>query len=372
MKRTDGLWLGTGVVLLAVAACAVESTGPEPPDPGAPGAAESGAAGHGTVVGSGAGALVRIRLPPGSGSDESPDAWTLQVGGRPVSLGDANTAAIVAVRRDDGSVDLHVQALTTAAPGDSYELLHLPSGQRWVGVLAPGMSTRIPLASVELRDSAGGGGGSQPLETAIAELAAHLRRRCAVELAVTAHHEIRLGGAEAVARGVFASDEEIALYVPETLAGALAGLPAQPRLRVLLAPWGKAVALTPMLYEFAGQRRLVPPVLTYDHTQPDPATARPATGAHLRFALVNVAPPSGPDRWPWPHLAVHELGHMLGLSHPVDTAGTDDDFRDNLMTGDHRSDDPPAGQAGPVHLSQRQCLLLALDLNGYADRAAAP
>lgn len=58
--------------------------------------------------------------------------------------------------------------------------------------------------------------------------------------------------------------------------------------------------------------------------------------------------------------AVHEIGHMFGLSHPEDTASKLDDCYENIMAPTS-SDFPECPERG-VHLIQRQCLLMGLDL----------
>lgn len=62
---------------------------------------------------------------------------------------------------------------------------------------------------------------------------------------------------------------------------------------------------------------------------------------------------------------MHELGHLLGLSHPDQTGDYSDDFTDNWMAGAHFYQRPLGSTGTFPSVSQRQCILLSLDLNHY-------
>lgn len=152
------------------------------------------------------------------------------------------------------------------------------------------------------------------------------------------------------------------------------------RLRLVMGPYFARIAHGSLLYENKGIQRESRSVWVYGGDRSDivgtsgsgvpadPAKLRPellvdrSNDCGLSFATVGWTEDSDLEKQA--NRAVHEFGHMFGLAHPEDTATRLDDCYGNMMSPSS-SNDPDCPDRG-VHLTQAQCLLMALDIRGYS------
>ena len=259
------------------------------------------------------------------------------------------------------------------APGDEVVVEHRSAGTRWTFVARTASGPRFTLHPIVLHDPDGSGTDADVLAE-ISSAWSTTEASCGIALQVEPTIAVTVDDPTELVRGITAIDEEerpADLIVPRSIDEVFdaAGVPDD-ALRVVIWPSASPLAATPRFYEFEGELNYAPTMLAYDGIENGEIVgAEPTTALRYRFALGNDQDSEGPDgeAWPWSVIIVHEIGHMLGLGHPDQTVDTSDDLTDNLMAGTH--DYPESyGEAGQfANVTQRQCLQLALDLNGYAD-----
>ncbi len=372
--------------------------------------------------------LIRVRLvdaPKFAATQERSSDWTFRVfradepQGIDVAMEDPDVAAVLGYRenKDSSSASvMYLQARMTIRDADRLEIKYLPQHQRWNIALHTAAPLTIPFATVHALK----GEAHAPCEPewdllketdqAIRDVA----QTCAVALKQQASHCANHPRMNTIMESIYTGFEDTIRFFHEyTISDASSGnsdpgdvvtiLDAfektDPALRLVVSNWGENQALGSLYevndayHDFSSQVLLVKPrpkftkqnVTLPERIQEDDAreayikrnTSDVSRDCGVRFATVNLQ--SNPFSyeeldagWSFGPTAVHELFHMLGGSHNINTATTGDDFINNLM-GVTRPDGQPTPQNNKAtwHLSQRQCLLMGLDLFGYATGADA-
>jgi hypothetical protein len=326
----------------------------------------------------GADAILEVRIEDAALGleDEDPARWQLRVAGTDVPLAKGGPSGVLAMRSagDPQTVEaVYIQARVAASAGVDVVVDNVASGRTWSARGQEVAPLRFPVHPVLVHDTNGGGtqlGGEAT--AALSDAWEPIRKACGVELEVAAARSATLAGAGDIVGGVQSIDDAMRpadLVVPKAF-DALLELPGLPEdeLRIFVWPGAKAVGLSPEVYELAPEYFYRPTLLLYDAFDGQKFVgAELSTDRKHRFALASdTSFTSAQLKWTWSLLAIHEIGHLLGFTHPDQTTDRTDDFVDNWMAGAHSYPNSFGRSGSFPSVTARQCILLRRDLNGFA------
>jgi hypothetical protein len=215
-----------------------------------------------------------------------------------------------------------------------------------------------------------------PLETrrSFKAAAAGVEQDCGISFDVI-DDDVRAApvNAEKLIRGYVVDDRvPVAVVVPSVF-GTVLGETRPDVIRIVTSQSGDSMAGTDYIYELRHAKlnpenafRFALPLKAYDVQSATPETTY-RNQLDRRFNVVIVNARDTKADWPLGRLALHEIGHMLGLNHHDQTEETGDDFGNNWMVQRQNvSKLPQRGTFATPFATATQCAVAGLNLARWA------